>query len=336
MLRPREASGEGLPAPDPSAQDGLRVTFLDVHTAEGPVEPPQSKETLTMDLYLDHMLIGVRDLSKTARAYNRLGFKVTPEGRHPGRGTHNRLVVFGPEYLELISIHDSTQGLFRPNLAPFLESREGLFIFAMGTADIDAIYTEMQARDVAAKAPEAGSRHAEDGSTAYSWIQMEIAEDAVPGSQTFAIQHENLFEGRYPEPPNATDHPNGVTGIHHLALAVHDADAAAQTWTRAFGLAPMAKAPDTPATRRVRLDLGNCALDLISPTGPGPLADFLNAHGEAPYHLAFGVADLDATTRFMDSQSVSVGGRSEDADGTGFDLDASLASGVPIRLIGKE
>jgi catechol 2,3-dioxygenase-like lactoylglutathione lyase family enzyme len=289
-----------------------------------------------MDLYLDHMLIGVRDLSETARSYNKLGFKVTPEGRHPGRGTHNRLVVFGPEYLELISIHDSSQGLFRPNLAPFLESREGLFIFAMGTTDIDTIFAEMQARGVAAKAPEAGSRHAEDGSTAYSWRQMEIAEDAVPGSQTFAIQHDNAFDGRYPDPPNAADHPNGVTGIHHLALAVNDADSAAQAWTRAFGLAPMAKTPDTHATRHVRLDLGNCALDMMSPTGPGPLADFLERHGEAPYHLAFEVADLDATTRFLDDQGVSVGDRSEDADGTGFDLDASLASGVPIRLIKQE
>ena len=289
-----------------------------------------------MDLYLDHMLIGVRDLGQTARDYNKLGFKVTPEGRHPGRGTHNRLVVFGPEYLELISIHDASQGLFRPNLAPFLESREGLFIFAMGTLDIDAIHAEMQARGVAAKTPEAGSRHAEDGSTAYSWTQMEIADDAVPGSQTFAIQHNDAFDGRYPEPPNAAEHPNGVTGIHHLALAVNDADAAAQAWTRAFGLAPISEAPDTPAAQRVRLDLGNCSLDMMSPTGPGPLTDFLGRHGEAPYHLAFEVADLDATARFMDDQGVSAGARSEDSDGIGFDLDASLASGVPIRLIEQD
>ena len=288
-----------------------------------------------MDLYLDHMLIGVRDLSQSARDYNKLGFKVTPEGRHPGRGTHNRLVVFGPEYLELISIHDASQGLFRPNLAPFLESREGLFIFAMGTTDIDTIFAEMQARGVSAKAPEAGSRHAEDGSTAYSWTQMEIADDAVPGSQTFAIQHNDSFDGRYPEPPDATDHPNGVTGIHHLALAVNDADAAAQAWTRAFGLSPISESLDTPATRRVRLNLGNCALDMMSPTGPGPLADFLKRHGEAPYRLAFEVADLDATARFMAGQGLSVGDRGEDADGSGFDLDARLASGVPIRLIGK-
>jgi len=286
-----------------------------------------------MDLYLDHMLIGVRDLSQAARDYNKLGFKVTPEGRHPGRGTHNRLVVFGPEYLELISIHDSSQGLFRPNLAPFLESREGLFIFAMGIFDIDAIYAEMQARGVATKTPEAGSRHAEDGSTAYSWTQMEIDEDAAPGSQTFAIQHNDSFDGRYPDPPNASDHPNGVTGIHHLALAVNDADAAAQAWTRAFGMASISQVPDTPATRRVRLDFGNCALDMMSPLGPGPLADFLERHGEAPYHLAFEVADLHATSRFMDDQGVTMGAISEDSDGAGLDLDASLASGVPIRLI---
>ena len=74
----------------------------------------------------------------------------------------------------------------------------------------------------------------------------------------------------------------------------------------------------------------------MSPTDPGPLANFLERHGEAPYHLALEVENLDATSRFLDGQGVSVGDKSEDADGTGFDLDADLASGVPIRLIGKK
>ena len=55
-------------------------------------------------IYLDHVLIAVRRLSAAADLYSSLGFKVTPEGRHPGRGTHNRLVVFGTEYLELIAV----------------------------------------------------------------------------------------------------------------------------------------------------------------------------------------------------------------------------------------
>jgi len=33
---------------------------------------------------------------------------------------------------------------------------------------------------------------------------------------------------------------------------------------------------------------------------------------------------------------VSVGAKSEDSDGAGLDLDASLASGVPIRLIQQD
>ena len=117
-----------------------------------------------MELYLDHILIGIHDLSEAAHNYNNLGFKIIPEGSHPGRGTHNRLIVFGPEYLELISIHDSSQRLFRPNLVQFLESSGRLFIFTMGTTDIDAIFAEMQCRGLAAKTPVAGSRHSEDNS----------------------------------------------------------------------------------------------------------------------------------------------------------------------------
>ena len=80
-------------------------------------------------LNLDHVLIAVRDLNRTAQTFgDSLGFSVTPEGVHPGRGSHNRLVVFGPEYLELISVRDPSQRLFRPNIVPFLETREGLFI----------------------------------------------------------------------------------------------------------------------------------------------------------------------------------------------------------------
>ena len=49
-------------------------------------------------LYLDHVLIGVRDLESSANAFaSRLRFTLTPEGVHPGRGTHNRLAVFAGE-----------------------------------------------------------------------------------------------------------------------------------------------------------------------------------------------------------------------------------------------
>ena len=155
------------------------------------------------ELYLDHVLIGVRDLDVAGRTFaERLGFKVTPEGRHPGRGTHNRLVVFGPDYLEFLAIHNRAQELFRPNLATFLETREGLFIFAMGTRDIEASVARL--RDIGGVVDDVvhGERKSGDGTAGYSWRQAEIDRDATTGSQTFFIQHDKTVAERYSEPPD--------------------------------------------------------------------------------------------------------------------------------------
>ncbi len=68
------------------------------------------------EVYLDHVLIAVHDLSRAAAVFSQeLGFTLTPEGVHPGRGTHNRLIVFGPEYLELIAVRDPLGGRVSPH-----------------------------------------------------------------------------------------------------------------------------------------------------------------------------------------------------------------------------
>ena len=188
------------------------------------------------DLILDHVLIAVRDLDAAKDTFERLGFKVTPEGKHPGRGTSNRLVVFGGEYLELISVHDPEGDLFRPNLPSFLDAREGLFIFSMGTSDVHERVRSVRSAGVLITDPVKGSRQAGDGMTAYSWTQAEVDPEEMPGSQTFFIQHDHTIEERYTEPPDPTNHPNGVLGISSLSLAVKDADAASRRWIEAFGL----------------------------------------------------------------------------------------------------
>ena len=287
------------------------------------------------DLYLDHVLIAVRDLTQTASTFRGLGFTVTPEGVHRGRGTHNRLVVFGPEYLELISIRDASEGLFRPNMAPFLESREGLFMFAMGTQEIGARHLDLRRQGIAIKDPVDGARHPQGGAAGYSWRQAEIDSGETPGCQTFFIQHNQTVEERYVEPPEPTRHANGVKGIHYLALAVHDAEAAAARWQQVFGFATVST-EESPAehARRLRLDLRNAYLDFLSPTQPGPLSEFLDRYGEAPYELGLHVEDLSATAAYLRQQGVSA------ADPTSLDgkptlvLDPKHAQGVPLRLTG--
>ncbi|WP_208509421.1 VOC family protein, partial [Variovorax paradoxus] len=57
-----------------------------------------------MSLKLDHIVIAVHDLESAIADYAALGFQVLRGGDHPGRTTHNALVVFQDgSYFELIA-----------------------------------------------------------------------------------------------------------------------------------------------------------------------------------------------------------------------------------------
>src|SRR3546814_9908741 len=72
---------------------------------------------------VDHVLVGVRNLEAARDTYRRLGFTVSPRGRHIGWGTANYCIMFPGDYIELLGIVDATQ--FTNNLNRFLASREG-------------------------------------------------------------------------------------------------------------------------------------------------------------------------------------------------------------------
>lgn len=52
---------------------------------------------------IDHVVHAVGDLEAAARAYQQLGFVVTPRADHPF-GTSNRLVVLADSYLEIVAV----------------------------------------------------------------------------------------------------------------------------------------------------------------------------------------------------------------------------------------
>ena len=281
---------------------------------------------MTAGIYLDHILIAVRSLSSAVDSYRSLGFKVTPEGRHPGRGTHNRLMVFGPEYLELIAVHDPTTTPFRPSMSSFLESREGLYMFALGTGDIDRTVDAIRSRGIDIDHPVPGRRDAGE-TPGYTWRSANLG-GALPGSECFLIQHDHTVDQRYTLPPDPTAHYNGVTGIHHVTLAVHDADEAAMRWQEVLEVEVASPVRVDGGVRR-RIALDNACIDLTSPTGPGALTDFLSACGEAPFELGLTTPDIESAV----SASRSGGAAVEEEDGPSAIIDLSSAAGVRLRLV---
>jgi catechol 2,3-dioxygenase-like lactoylglutathione lyase family enzyme len=91
---------------------------------------------------IDHLVIAVRDLDRARAAYERLGFTLTPEARHPF-GTKNALVQLDGAFLELVAIAE-------PSLIPeptaqrfsfagfnrdFLTRQEGLSMLVLKSVD---------------------------------------------------------------------------------------------------------------------------------------------------------------------------------------------------------
>ncbi|MBI4337295.1 MAG: VOC family protein [Chloroflexi bacterium] len=287
------------------------------------------------DFYVDHVLIAVRDLAQASRSFDALGFTLTPEARHPGRATANRIIALTQEYLELIGIIDPSLPA-RPTMKAFLDSREGLYMFAMGTRSIEGAVASLRARGVAIKDPQAGQREGTGGKPGYSWRAAVIPTEATPGSETFLVQHNNSIQERYQDPPDARQHANGAVGVHHFSLAVRDAGAAASQWAKAFDLkATPVQEVRALGARRAMVQLANCYLEFLSPLGTGEISRFLDRYGEAPYQLGIGVKDLAATAKLLAQKGAKVGAEQRGDGAAWRTVEPSSAQGVQLQFVQK-
>ncbi len=81
---------------------------------------------------IDHIIVGVRDLESARETWRRLGFALSPRGRHFEQPTGNYCVMFPSDYVELLGIVDTGSSAHR--LDSFLAWREGLMGIALAPA----------------------------------------------------------------------------------------------------------------------------------------------------------------------------------------------------------
>ena len=83
--------------------------------------------------------------------------------------------------------------------------------------------------------------------------------------------------------------------VHHIDFVVRDLDAAAERFSVVFGRRPGPRERlEHRGVELVRFDLGNLWILLVHPVGPGPVREFLEAHGEGFFHIAYLTDDLEA------------------------------------------
>jgi len=185
---------------------------------------------------LDHVVIAVRDLDDAIARYRALGFDARAGGRHTGRGTHNAIVRFGLDYLELISVHDEAEArrAGRSELMDFLRSREGAVAYALATDDIEGEAERIRAAGLALTGPFAMERLRPDGSL-LSWRLVIPGDGSYRRPWPFFIQWDQPDAERLAR-DGATAHPNGARGVRSITVGVRDLAAARTLYADVLGL----------------------------------------------------------------------------------------------------
>ena len=184
-----------------------------------------------MDARLDHVMIVVRDLEQAASIYEGLGFRVIDGGRHTGMGTYNKIVRFGLDYLELLSVYSEEEAssfASRRAILDFLKDREGAFTYALAVRGLPAD----------APAGEDRERKRPDG-TILRWrtgYQNLMGEQPV---RPFLIEWEEPdaeLLARYEREGESGGHPNGAAAWTGLTIGVPDVAAARAAYREMLGV----------------------------------------------------------------------------------------------------
>jgi len=85
--------------------------------------------------------------------------------------------------------------------------------------------------------------------------------------------------------------------IDHIGVAVEDIDTAIGLYEGALGMALVHRETvEEQGVEAVLLDVGDGHVELLSPLGPEtPVGKFLARKGEGLHHVAYAVADIEAT-----------------------------------------
>ncbi|MGE4013295.1 MAG: VOC family protein, partial [Alphaproteobacteria bacterium] len=191
---------------------------------------------------IDHTIVGVRDLELARASYGRLGFTITPRGKHIGWGTANYCIMFQNDYVELLGIVDATQ--FTNDLDKFLAQREGLLGLAFGAPDNEIVKRAFDALGIASDGPKDLKRLLElpEGTAQPAFKLLFPSKEATPGLSAFVVQHltpQLLRQNKW------LHHANGAVGIASVSVAADEPMRYAAAYKEIFGSGAVTVTPGT-------------------------------------------------------------------------------------------
>ena len=264
-----------------------------------------------MDLVLDHIGVGVRDLDRGGETYARLGFALTPRSIHRGAltpggpviawGSANHCAMFDEGYLEIIgpSPPDASG-----SIRDMVERYEGAHIVAIGCEDSQRTYEAFSGLGLPVQPPRLLERDAPygvaGGETRLASFRNAMFDPAAfDECWMFYIQHltpDVLWQ------PHQLAQPNGVVALREIYFCAPGAEAVAAKFAPMLRSAPERLEPGDwrlPMARGTVRILEPDAWDRLVPEQPTPPLP-------APVGIGFRVSSLNRARSHIEANGIEI------------------------------
>ncbi|MDA0219085.1 MAG: VOC family protein [Proteobacteria bacterium] len=265
---------------------------------------------------IDHLLIDVEDLEGAHATWHRLGFTMTPRGRHVGRGTGNQCAMLPQVYLELIGIVDEAE--YAANAFRRTRVRgTGLTAVAVAMDDADEAVRRLRDAGLPVEAPRDLSRllEADEGVLGSRFHIILLPEGTSPAITMFLCAH---LTPELIHRPAWLTHDNGALALQSVAVPVADPAGMAEAYRRLLGPGAV-----TMTDALVTVRIGGTSLVLTRPQDMEMLFPYLQPEdAPPPAVVTVRIANLNASAEVLaarhvpfrrDLRSLAIG--SEDACG---------------------
>ncbi len=152
-----------------------------------------------------------------------------------------------------------------------------------------------------------------------NWIKhSKIIQDAPPFVNTSCRCQNRLAPDRYAVDTVATASLSsarmssaGETVVpirsHHIGIAVRSLDTAL-AWYRDLLGADLHRIDEVPteSVRVAHLTLGGLQIELLEPTAPGAIQEFIDRRGPGVHHVAYGVDDIELALKRVEAGGLTI------------------------------
>jgi hypothetical protein len=228
---------------------------------------------------LDHVVINARGrIEDAAQCYRRLGFSLTPLGRHT-LGSMNHLAVLARDYIELVGV-DTAAATQRRELLDF---PDGLNAVVFATEDADAVHRALAPTHAPVEAPLDFARPVTIAGASIDarFRVVRVAAAAAPYGRLYFCQHltpQLVWRDEW------RGHPNGAVAVARAVIAADDPVAVGTLYRGLFGADCL-----RPVAGGLSLAMGLARLDILTHAALAAAFGAAAPEGRGTFMAALGV-----------------------------------------------